>query len=109
MSHVLIAIGENSGPTWVDDQLRLRGHRRRIAVRTRSFLAAPLLVAHSDMILTGPRRLCEYLARPHRLSLFEPPIELPNYDEEVLWHERFDDDRAHRWMREVFALVASRI
>jgi DNA-binding transcriptional LysR family regulator len=109
LDHILIAIGEGSGPTWVDDQLRIRALKRRIVVRTRSFLAAALLVAESDMILTGPRRLCEWMARRHGLTLFDPPIELPAYEEEVLWHERFDDDPAHRWLRDVLARVSRKL
>jgi DNA-binding transcriptional LysR family regulator len=100
--HALISIGESSGPTWVDDQLRLHGLSRRVTVRTRSFLAAPMLVADSDLVLTGPRRLCQHMARSYALKLFELPIELPEYSEEVLWHERFADDPAHRWLRNIF-------
>lgn len=108
-AHALIAIGESSGPTWVDDQLRLHGLSRRVAVRTRSFLAAPMIVADSDLVLTGPRRLCEHMARRFPLTLFELPIELPAYSEELLWPERFDDDPAHRWVRDIFLEQVERI
>lgn len=102
LGHALITIGETSGPTWVDDQLRLRGLSRRIVLRTRSFLAAPLLVAQTDLVLTAPERLCRYLAQRYPLVLVDVPVELPEYDEELLWHERFDEDPAHRWLRGVF-------
>lgn len=108
LDHALITLGESSGPTWVDDQLRLRGLSRRVVVRTRSFLAAPILVAQSDLVVTAPRRLCEHMARRYPLALFEPPIPLPGYDEELLWHERFDDDPAHKWMRAVLSDAAAR-
>jgi hypothetical protein len=32
-----------------------------------------------------------------------PPIALPTYPEEAYWHERFDADPAHRWLRELVA------
>jgi DNA-binding transcriptional LysR family regulator len=101
LGHCLITVGE--GPTWVDDKLRQLGLHRRIVVRTRSFLAAPQIVAQSDLVVTCPRRLCEYMAKRFDLQLFELPLEPISFAEELLWHERSDDDPGHRWMRDVFA------
>jgi DNA-binding transcriptional LysR family regulator len=106
LGHCLITVGESRTPTWVDDRLRRLGLQRRIVVRTRSFLAAPQIVAHSDLVVTGPRRLCEYMAKPFDLQLFEFPLEPISFEEELLWHERAEDDPGHRWMRRVFAEVA---
>lgn len=107
LGHCLITVGESRTPTWVDDKLRRLGLQRRIVVRTRSFLAAPQIVAHSDLILTCPRRLAEYMAQRFELQLLEFPLEPISFDEELLWHERADDDPGHRWLRGVFAEVAA--
>jgi hypothetical protein len=34
------------------------------------------------------------------------PIELPTYPEEAYWHERFDEDPAHAWLRELIQKTA---
>jgi DNA-binding transcriptional LysR family regulator len=98
--HLLITLGDDAGPTWVDQALRTLGQSRRIAARVRYFMAAPLIVARSDLLLTGPSMLVRYFAEIVPLAVFAPPIDLPTYPEEAYWHERFDDDPAHRWLRE---------
>ena len=63
--------------------------------RTRYFMSAPLVIARSDLLLTGPSMLIRYFAELVPLQVLAPPIELPTYPEEAYWHERFDDDPAH--------------
>jgi len=105
--HVQIAPrGEPGGP--VDDALAARGLSRRVAVRTPSFLAAPLLVAQSDYVLTAPALMLRPLARPLGLRLHEPPLAVPGFRIFQAWHPRTQDDAAHRWFRSLIAEVARR-
>jgi DNA-binding transcriptional LysR family regulator len=106
LPHVLISpTGTGSSP--VDEQLAAQGLRRRIALRIRYFLAAPMVVATSDLVLTAPRRLGEVFARHFDLQLHEPPVALQPFTVVQLWHQRFDADPGHRWLRErVHAAVA---
>jgi DNA-binding transcriptional LysR family regulator len=97
--HLVITLGDDDGPTWVDQALAKLGQKRRVAVRTRYFMSAPLVIARSDLLLTGPSMLIGYFARLVPIQVLRPPIELPTYPEEAYWHERFDDDPAHRWLR----------
>jgi DNA-binding transcriptional LysR family regulator len=99
--HLLITLGDSARPTWVDEALARIGRRRRVAVRVRHFMAAPLVVARTDLLLTGPSMLIDYFARLVPLEVLPPPIALPTYAEEAYWHERFDADPAHRWLREL--------
>ena len=97
--HLVITLGDDSGPTWIDQALAKVGKKRRVAVRVRYFMAAPLVVAKSDLLLTGPSMLIRYFADLVPLQVLAPPIELPTYPEEAYWHERFEDDPAHGWLR----------
>lgn len=106
LPHVLIS-PTGSGPSFVDDLLAAQGLRRRIALRIRYFLAAPMVVAGSDLVLTAPRRLGEVFARHFDLELHDPPMDLPSFTVEALWHERFDADPAHVWLRERVRAAAS--
>ena len=100
--HVQIAPrGEPGGP--VDDALAARGLSRRVAVRTPSFLAAPLLVAQSDHVLTAPALMLRPLAGPLGLRLHEPPVDLPSFRIFQAWHPRTQEDAAHRWFRGLVA------
>ncbi|NMO15029.1 LysR family transcriptional regulator [Pyxidicoccus fallax] len=98
--HVLISPrGEGVGV--VDTELARRGRSRRIALRLPYFLTAPLTVVRSDHILTAPRRLVEPFTEAWPLQVLTPPVPLRTFDVVQFWHERFDDDPAHRWLRGV--------
>jgi len=61
-AHLLITLGDDAGPTWIDQALAKLGKKRRVAARVRSFVAAPLVIARSDLLLTGPSMLIRYFA-----------------------------------------------
>ena len=73
----------------------------RIAARVSSFLAAPVLVARTDFVLTVPGRVACVFAEPLGLKVFGPPIELPRFEVKQYWHERYQNDPANRWFREM--------
>jgi len=102
LRHVQIAPGGKPGGP-VDDALAARGLARRVAVRTPSFLAAPLLVARSDFVLTAPRLVLEPLAVPLGLRTLPPPIEVPGFRVAAAWHARAHEDPGHRWFRHAVA------
>lgn len=100
LGHVQIAPrGLPGGP--VDDVLATRGLARRVAVRTPSFLAAPLLAARSDLLLTAPSRVLVPLAAQFGLRLHDPPIAIPGFAMHQVFHPRAAADPAHRWFREL--------
>ncbi|HVR61302.1 MAG TPA: LysR family transcriptional regulator [Polyangia bacterium] len=104
--HLLITLGDDATPTWVDQALARLDKERRVAARVRYFMAAPLVVAKSDLLLTGPSMLIRTFAELMPLQVLRPPIELPSYPEEAYWHERFDDDPAHAWLRKLVKTIA---
>lgn len=97
--HLLITLGDDAGPTWIDQALAKLGKKRHVAARVRYFLAAPLIVARTDLLLTGPSMLIRYFAELVPLQVLAPPFDLPTYPEEAYWHERFEEDPAHAWLR----------
>jgi len=104
--HLLITLGDDAGPTWIDQALTKLGKKRHVAARVRYFMAAPLIVARSDLLLTGPSMLIRYFAELVPLQVLPPPIDLPTFPEEAYWHERFDSDPAHAWLRNLVAKTA---
>jgi DNA-binding transcriptional LysR family regulator len=103
---LVITITDERSPTWVDAELARHGLERRVALRTRYFMAAPLIVAESDLMATCPYQLARYFAARTPITILEPPTVLPKYSEFLAWHERYDADPALLWLRSVFAEAA---
>ena len=103
--HALIS-PQGAGDGVVDVALRAVGRSRRVAMRLPYFLAAPLMVANSDLLLTVPRRLATLFADSFALRLLEPPLPLPTFDVLGVWHERFDQEPANQWLRSLLWQVA---
>lgn len=105
LPHALVTItGRGGGP--VDLALERSGHSRRIALRIQPFLAAPWMLAESDLAATLPRRLAERVAGPAGLAVFDAPIDLGTFTLSQVWHARRHRDPAHAWLREVIAAAA---
>ena len=104
--HLVITLGDDKGPTWIDQALAKVGKKRHVAVHTRYFMSAPLIIARTDLLLTGPSMLIRYFADLVPIQVMQPPIELPTYPEEAYWHERFDDDPSHVWLRKLVLKTA---
>jgi DNA-binding transcriptional LysR family regulator len=83
----------------VDRALERLGKKRRIAVLTHTFLSAPLIVASTDHILTGPSRVLVPMASRVDLRLLAPPVELANFSVHAGWHPRMQNDPVHAWIR----------
>ena len=107
LEHVQIAPRGQPGG-YVDELLAELGYKRRIARAVPYFIAALVLVAQTDYILTVSSELARRLAEPLGLKIVQPPRTLalePNHLSQ-LWHPRNDRDPAHRWVRETMAEAA---
>ncbi len=108
LGHVLVAPGGTSG-SYVDTELEKRGLRRRITLQVSSFLAAPLVVAETDLVSTGPERLLQRMSERYPIVLLPSPLKLARFDLCLVWHSRRDHDPAHSWMREAIVRAARQL
>jgi DNA-binding transcriptional LysR family regulator len=70
----------------------------RILLRLPSFVAAALVASRSDGVAIVPANLARALTGL-RLAIFRPPIAIPPIEVSQYWHERFQRDPGHRWLR----------
>jgi DNA-binding transcriptional LysR family regulator len=94
-----VAVGLFGGPSSVDSALGARQLRRHVACCVATFVGAPLVAASTNCIATVPRRLAERLAAPLKLRIFEPPLPLPGFTMQALWHQRSDEEPTERFLR----------
>lgn len=108
LGHLLVAPGGTPGSV-VDAVLAQRNLSRRIVLQVSSFLVAPLVVAQTDLVSTGPQRLLEHMGAHFPIELVPAPLELPRIELRLVWHSRWEGDRAHAWMREAMARASRQL
>lgn len=75
--------------------------RERIALSLPYFLAAPWIVAESDLILVVPTRVAACLASVAALDSVPFAVRSAVFEYRMVWHERMHRDLAHQWLRKV--------
>ncbi len=90
----------------VDDVLAERGLGRTLAVTTPRFLAVPFLVRGAPVITTMHARLAHFFASALGLTVSPVPVPLAEVAVSMVWHASYDDDPAHRWLRQVLVRLA---
>jgi DNA-binding transcriptional LysR family regulator len=108
MNHVLVAPRGRSGST-VDAALAERGLSRKVTRFVPYFVVALDLVSRTDCAVTISERLANAYADRFGLQVLKPPIALPPYSIQQLWHPRLDADPSHRWFRKLVAQVAGEV
>lgn len=108
LKHISVII-TGHGRNAVDDALANQGLTRRVAVRLPHFLAAPILVAKSDMILSLPRRLAHQISMSIPVEVLELPLEVERFTPSIIWHGRRHNDPAHIWLRKLMIEIGSEI
>jgi len=96
--HVVV-VPWNSEGSVIDAALLRVGLTRNVAVRLPSVMAAPFIVAKSELLLTLPRRVALQLADAIPLAIHPAPFVVPRYVLKILFHKRHSGSPAHRWIR----------
>jgi DNA-binding transcriptional LysR family regulator len=105
MPHIRIS-PEGYGASAVDNFLDSAAVRRQIEFYVYSFGMAYEFVARTDAILTAPWQMAKVAAKRLGLRVLEPPIELPQFSIDVVWHRGRDDD-ALAWLRDRLCAAAA--
>ncbi|MFI5866519.1 LysR family transcriptional regulator [Streptomyces sp. NPDC051546] len=87
----------------VDDALRTRGLERRVVAAGPTAAFALQLALETDLLVTLPDAVTR-AARDHLgLATLAVPLPLPGVPLYLLWHQRYDNDSAHTWLRDLAA------
>jgi DNA-binding transcriptional LysR family regulator len=87
----------------IDQQLLARGLVRRFSVKVPGFSALPAFVRGTALLVTAPL----LLARTSLAGLASAPVPVPcpTMPMFLIWHVRYQQDPAHRWLREQLEAV----
>ncbi|MCD5992801.1 LysR family transcriptional regulator [Pseudomonas sp. CDFA 602] len=98
--------GRARGP--IDPALAALGLERRIGLITPHFHSAIFGVAESDLILTLPEPMVWGMKTLGlRMRPFAIPLRLEPISVTQAWHPRFDQDQAHRWLRQTVKRICA--
>ncbi|NEB39824.1 LysR family transcriptional regulator [Streptomyces sp. SID14515] len=85
----------------IDDALTLHGLERRVVAAGPTAAFALQLALSTDLVVTLPDAVTRTARDQLGLVSMAPPLPLPDVPLYLLWHQRYDDDRAHTWLRDL--------
>ena len=100
--HVLVSY-TGTGHQVIGETFVREGLAERIAVRVPHFLVVPMILARTDLIVTVPSRVAAVFAQMGNFKVLPLPLRVPSFEVRLHWHQRFHQDPANRWLREVMA------
>lgn len=100
-----IAQAQGTGHHAVEAALQRMGLLDNVGTRVPHFLALPTIIAASEMVATIPRPLAELMQPVAHVKIHPTPIRLPRLLIEQFWHERYHDDHASQWLRQLLPLA----
>jgi DNA-binding transcriptional LysR family regulator len=101
-AHVLVSYA-GTGHQVIEETFVKEGLNGRIAARVPDFLVVPMILARTELIVTLPSRVAVVFAQLGKFKVLELPIDMPSFEVRLHWHQRFHQDPANRWLREVMA------
>jgi DNA-binding transcriptional LysR family regulator len=97
--HIDLAAHTRNAGELLDRRLEQMGKQRSVRMTMSSYLAAPSVVAQSDLIANLPESVARqfagqgFVVRPVPIAV--APIQISLY-----WHERYQNDPGHAWFRQ---------
>ncbi len=85
----------------LDDALARLGLTRRVVATAPTEGTAFEFVRDSDLLVTAPESTTRATATALGLALLPLPFELPSAAVYLSWHQRYDTDPAHVWLRDL--------
>jgi DNA-binding transcriptional LysR family regulator len=83
----------------LDDELARAGLERRVVAAAPTSTAALHIVRQTDLVVAVPERVCQPMISELGLRTRPMPVDLPPVSIIHAWHQRYDGDRAHSWLR----------
>lgn len=100
--HLLVEYS-GSGHKMLEKALIDAGARQQIRIRLPQYLSAPHFLVSSDLVWCAPAILAQRLA-PHYALITKPlPLDLPEFEIGLYWHDRYHQDGGNRWLRNFIA------
>ncbi len=81
--------------------LQSKGIKRRVVVELSHFMSLLPIIETSNLIATVPKDLAEFFVQHGDVRYIPTPMKSPVIDVHLSWHQRFQKDSTHMWMRKI--------
>ncbi|MXP55369.1 LysR family transcriptional regulator [Pantoea sp. Seng] len=105
--HALVSY-RGASESALDHALQRLGKSRRVRYVTPHFSSLPLLLQQMPLFATVPQGLAPAWCQRYGLNAAPVPVEMPDYELSLLWHNAQQDDPANRWLRETLCSLLQR-
>ena len=99
--HVVLSPDERNVQHMADLILARMGIKRTIGAYVTTFVAAPFIVARSNMVALMPSVLAASFAGIDGLEVAPPPISFPQFPISMAWHPRTHEAAENQWLRQL--------
>jgi DNA-binding transcriptional LysR family regulator len=83
----------------IDELCKENGHERRVALQLGHSSGLANIVSTTDLVACVPRTLSRVLATRQDVRAVELPFVIEPLEIAQFWHERYQRDEAHHWLR----------
>ena len=102
IDHALVSM-DGKLSTQVDKQLEALGLTRQVTVASRNFLTVRRLIKGRRLIAIVPERMANADVFNDRLSICQPPIDVPDFDISILWLKSKHQDDKIQWLYQLIS------
>lgn len=81
--------------------LQQKGIQRRVVVELSHFMSLLPIVETSHLVATVPKDLADFFVKHGDVRYVDTPMKPPTIEVHLFWHQRFQKDPAHIWLRQV--------
>lgn len=105
LDQVAITWSPERGTSPLTERLASLGIVRKVVFSVPSFTTVAALVETSDLVAAVPRRLARQYVSRFAIDLHPMPDAVPPMPVYMVWHESFDADEGHAWLRRLLREV----
>ena len=90
----------------VDESLASLGRKRQVVLTVNQFFTAGRVVANSNLLTVLPRHFVSVTGIADQLALRPLPFDVSPVHVDAVWHQRSEQEGAHRWLRQAVSRAA---
>lgn len=95
------------GASGLSIELQRIGYNLNVTVSLPTLSGLGATVAATDLMATISEAAARYIGEHYAIAIHPVPLTLPHAQFYQCWHERFDEDPAHAWLRTLIARACS--